>query len=498
MEKWQVQRLKDKYGFELVQTHISWVLLGESVVYKIKKPVDFGFLDYTTLEKRKFYCEKEVELNSRLSKEIYLGVSSVVEKNGELFIDEDGDIVDYAVKMKRMPQDRMMNVLIEEGKIKQSYIVSLAKKIADFHLHAETNEYISSFGSVETNKFNTDENFEQTKDAVGEFITAYQYNSIKDYTDRFYEEKRFLFEKRVRDKRIRDCHGDLYSRNICIIDENTIYVYDCIEFNERFRYSDVASDVAFLLMDLENYERYDLSELFLDRYVCFSEDSGITEIVDFYKIYRAYVRGKIAYFQSQKKQANLYFDLSFGYLPDKYKPKVIVICGLTGSGKSTVASFISKKTGFEVLSSDVVRKELAGMDIYDRDLSEYKGGIYVDEMTERVYKELCNRAYNLARNGKSVVLDATFIKERYRKMVVDRFRRLGIKPFFAFLEVDEKTALEHFKKREMESSVSDGRYEIFLRQKEELEKPEYAFFVDGSKSALEIADKILERVGVKA
>ncbi len=498
MEKWQVQRLKNRYGFELIETHISWVLLGESLVYKIKKPVDFGFLDYTTLEKRKFYCEKEIELNSRLSKEIYLGVSSVVEKDGEIFIDEDGDIIDYAVKMKRMPQDRMMNVLIENGKIKQSYIVSLAKKIADFHLKAETNEYISSFGSVETNRFNTDENFEQTKDAVGEFLTAYQYNSIKEFTNRFYEERWSLFEKRIRDKRVKDCHGDLYSRNICIIDESTIYIYDCIEFNERFRYSDVASDVAFLLMDLENYSRYDLSELFFDRYVYFSKDRDIGEIINFYKIYRAYVRGKIAYFQSQKEQANLYFDLSFGYLPDEYKPKVIVLGGLTGSGKSTVASFISKKAGFEVLSSDIIRKELAGMNPHYKDFSNYKSGIYTDEMTEKVYRELCNRAYNLARNGKGVVLDATFIKEKYRKIVRDRFRRLGIEPLFVFLDVDEKTALEHFKKRSKENSVSDGRYEIFLKQKEELEKPEYAFFVSGSKNVSEIADEILNRVGVKA
>jgi len=497
MEKWQIQRLKDRYDFELVETHISWVLLGESVVYKIKKPVDFGFLDYTTVEKRRFYCEKEVELNSRLSKEIYLGVSRVVERDGELLIDGDGDVIDYAVKMKRMPQDRMMNVLIENGKIKQSHIVALAKKIADFHLHAETNDYISSFGSVETNKLNTDENFEQTRDAVGEFLTAYQYNSIKDYTNRFYEEQQHLFERRIRDKKIKDCHGDLYSRNICIIDESTIFVYDCIEFNERFRYSDVASDVAFLLMDLENYERYDLSGLFLDEYIHFSNDRGIADIVNFYKIYRAYVRGKIAYFQSQKEQANLYFDLSFGYLPYYYKPKVIVLGGLTGSGKSTVASFISKKAGFEVLSSDIIRKELAGIDIYESALSDYKGGIYTDEMTERVYKELCDRAYNLARDGKNIVLDATFIKEKYRKMVKDRFKRLGIEPFFVFLDVDEKTALEHFRKREKENSVSDGRYEIFLKQREELEKPEYALIVDGSKGVSEIAGEILERVGVK-
>ena len=496
MEKSQIQELVERYGFELVETHISWVLLGEDTVYKIKKPVDFGFLDYTTLEKRRFYCEKEIELNRRLAEEIYLGVSEITEDNGSIAIDGSGTTIDYAVKMKRMPQDRMMDVLIENGQIKSSYIVALAKKIANFHMKAQTNDYISQFGSVEANKFNTDENFEQTRDAIGEFITQFQYDAIKDYTDRFYVEKKDLFERRIKERKIRDCHGDLYSRNICIVDEKKIYVYDCIEFNERFRYSDVASDVAFLLMDLENYSRYDLSELFFREYVEFSKDLDLEKIVGFFKIYRAYVRGKIAFFQNNREEANRYFDLAFGYLPSECKPKVVVLSGLTGSGKSTVAKELQKKADFVVISSDEIRKQLAGMDIYDKDLSDYKKGIYSEEMTQKVYGEIVNRAYELVREGKNVVLDATFIKKWQRGKVFERFKRLGIKPLVVYLDVDESTALEHFRKREKEKSVSDGRYEVFVKQRSDLEKPEDALVVDAKKPVAEIVERILNRVGV--
>ncbi len=496
MKEKQIQELVERYGFECVETHISWVLLGRDVVYKIKKPVDFGFLDYTTLEKRRFFCEKEIELNRRLAEEIYLGVSEITEDNGKVVIDGSGTVIDYAVRMKRMPQDRMMDVLIENGEIKDAYIVVLARKIADFHLNAETNDYISQFGSVETNKFNTDENFEQTKEGVGEFITQFQYDVIKDYTNRFYVENKDLFEKRIKDQKVRDCHGDLYSKNICIVDEEKIYVYDCIEFNERFRYSDVASDVAFLLMDLENYSRYDLSSLFFKKYVEFSKDADLERIVDFYKIYRAYVRGKIAFFQSNKEEANRYFDLAFGYLPSEYKPKVVVLSGLTGSGKTTVAKELQRKMGFVVISSDEVRKQLAGMDVYDKDLSDYKQGIYNEEMTRKVYDEIIDRAYGFVREGKSVVLDATFIKKWQRDKVFEKFKRLGIRPLVVFLDIDEETALEHFKRREKEQSVSDGRYEIFVSQKKDLEKPEDALVLDAKRPIAEIVEKILNRVGV--
>ncbi|WP_025209685.1 bifunctional aminoglycoside phosphotransferase/ATP-binding protein [Hippea sp. KM1] len=479
MEKVQIDALIDRYGFEMIETHISWVLLGGGFVYKIKKPVDFGFLDYTTIEKRLNFCQKEVELNKRLAEEIYLGVSKITIKNGDISIDGDGDVIDYAVRMRRMPQDRMMDVLLDEDRITPKQIDALAKKVADFHKTAATNDYISSFGSLKTNRFNTDENFEQTKNGIGTFITQFQYDAIKDYTDRFYLQNGGVFQKRIDEGKVRDCHGDMYSKNVCIVDEDHIYIYDCIEFNERFRYSDVASDVAFMLMDLENKNRWDLSELFLKSYLDYSSDATMMEVLDFYKIYRAYVRGKIAFFQNNTEEANGYFDLAFGYLPAYYKPKVLIFCGLSGSGKTTLALELSRRYGFVVLSSDVIRKRLAGMDISKKDLADFGGGIYSAQMTERVYEKMIEDAYQLARLGKSVILDATFLKKSQRDAVFERFIRLGIKPKVVFVDIDDKTAMEHFKKRQSERSASDGRYEIYLKQKELLEKPDDAIILSG-------------------
>ncbi|AEA33554.1 AAA family ATPase [Hippea maritima] len=490
MEKNQIDVLIDRYGFEMVETHISWVLLGNELVYKIKKPVDFGFLDYTTIEKRLKFCQKEIELNKRLAEEIYLGVSMITDKNGDISIDGDGEVIDYAVKMKRMPQGRMMDVLLDENRINSKHIDVLARKIADFHKNASTNDYIASFGSLKTNKLNTDENFEQTKGGIGTFITQFQYDSVKDYTDRFYAQNGDVFQKRIEEGKVRDCHGDMYSKNICIVDEDHIYIYDCIEFNERFRYSDVASDVAFMLMDLENKNRWDLSGLFLKSYLGYSSDNGMMEVLDFYKLYRAYVRGKIAFFQDNPDEANRYFDLAFGYLPEEYKPKVFIFSGLSGSGKTTLALELSKRYGFMVLSSDIIRKRLAGMDVNDKDLADFGSGIYSVKMTERVYAKMIDDAYQLARLGKGVILDATFLKKSQREAVFSRFLRLGIKPIVVFIDIDDKTAKEHFKKREKGKSVSDGRYEIYLKQKELLEKPDDAIILDG-KAAIEDNLKVL-------
>ncbi len=494
MEKTQVDKLIEKYGFDLEETHISWVLIGKDTVYKIKKPVNFGFLDYSSLEKRLKFCKQEIELNSRLAKDMYLGISKITKQENEISIDEEGDIIEYAVKMKKIPQDRMMDLLIRQNKIEESHINALAKIIANFHKNAETNDYILSFGSIETNKTNTDENFEQTKNAIGDYITEYQYNSIFTYTNQFYKKEENLFQHRIKTKKIKDCHGDMYSRNICIISEEEIYIYDCIEFNERFRYSDVASDVAFMLMDLENYSRYDLSDLFLKYYLEYSKDDTLYDIVTFYKIYRAYVRGKIAFFQQNKKEANNYFDLAFGYLPKQFKPKLILMSGLTGSGKSYIADRLSKSIDAVVLNSDSIRKELLGMDKFQKDLSDFQKGIYSKEITDTVYNTLKTKAYDTLKDGKNVILDATYLTKKQRNDVETFMKRLNIKPVVIFVDVDDETAKKHFQKRESQKSVSDGRFEIYIKQKEILEKPKNCIRVNPKNNINAILNEIIDNI----
>ena len=280
---------------ELLQTHISFIFLGDGYVYKVKKPVDFGFLDFTTLEKREFYCHQEVKLNRRLSPDTYQKVVSITDEGERLAIDGKGPVVEYAVKMKRIPLDRLMLTLLKKGHVTEEMIGSVARKLAEFHSSAERSPEIDRFGTLEIIKKNTDENFEQTGKYIGKSIGQEQFDSIKGYTDSFYERNEELFEKRIADKRIRDCHGDLHMEHICLTDP--IIIFDCIEFNERFRYSDVAADIAFLAMDLDYHDREDLSELLMKAYVHHSGDREVDKLLGFYKTYRAYVRGKVISFR---------------------------------------------------------------------------------------------------------------------------------------------------------------------------------------------------------
>ena len=292
---------EDPGEIELCQTHISFVFLTAKVVYKMKKAVNFGFLDFSTLEKRRFFCERELELNRRLCDDMYLEVVPINKSNG-IKIKGDGETVEYAVKMKRMPQNKIMSKLLEKNKVDNKFIDKIAKTITDFHSKAETNERISEFGSLAMIETNWKENFEQTEEFVGKTITKEDFKLIRKKAKEFMARNSSVFEKRIAEGRIRDCHGDIHSGNIFVADR--IYIFDAIEFNDRFRYSDVASDVAFLAMDLDFKKRADLSDFLADKYIAYSGDQGVRALFPFYKCYRAYVRGKVISFKLNDQSIN--------------------------------------------------------------------------------------------------------------------------------------------------------------------------------------------------
>lgn len=282
-------------GVELVQTQMSFVFLAGDYVYKVKKPVNLDYLDYTTLDKRRFYCQREVELNQRLCPDAYLGVVSIIEHGGHFSVGGQGEVIEYAVKMRRLPKEAMMDVLLAKDKVSPAMLAGVAEKLVEFHRKAETNATISAFGDRDTIIVNTEENFNQTEKYIGNTISREKYQHIKAYTNRFIEENSALFRRRIANGRIRDCHGDLHAAHICF--GNSICIYDCIEFNDRFRYCDVASEVAFLAMDLDHYGRADLSGDFVHAYVARSQDKELVALLNFYKCYRAYVRGKVESFK---------------------------------------------------------------------------------------------------------------------------------------------------------------------------------------------------------
>ena len=320
---------------QLVQTQMSFVFLTGEYVYKVKKPVNLGYLDYTTLEKRRFFCQQELELNRRLCPEVYLAVvpitmslhpPSVIASAAKqsLVIEGKGKAIEYAVKMRQLPQHRMMDVLLRGNQVTSEMVTRVAEKLAHFHQKAETNSKIAAFGKLDVIRQNTDENFSQTEKYIDVSIPRLKYNRLKKYTEDFIHNNSVLFAKRVKGGRVRDCHGDLHAAHICFTDD--ICIYDCIEFNDRFRYSDVASEIAFLAMDLDRYQHSDLSRHLVNAYVELSHDEELLKLLNFYKCYRAYVRGKVEGFKlddpyiSEEGKAKAlatarsYFELAESYL----------------------------------------------------------------------------------------------------------------------------------------------------------------------------------------
>ncbi len=316
-------------SISLVQTHISNVFIGDTYVYKIKKPVNFGFLDFSTLEKRLYYCQQEVTLNNRFSKGVYLGVKPVTFNGKKYQIDGEGTIIDYAVKMKRLSDNELLKTKLKNKTLHLDDMVRVGKTIAQFHKNANQSEKISSYGRLEAIKLNTDENFEQTKEFIDICISKDGYHKLKKWTDNFYTYNDLLLKQRVKEGKIKDCHGDLHMEHICLTDP--IILFDCIEFNERFRFIDVLSEIAFLLMDLEFHNGKKFAYQLLTSYFDYSDennDEDIKKLIIFYKIYRAYVRGKVTCFmlndksitEEKKKKvihtANKYFHLAQSYILD--------------------------------------------------------------------------------------------------------------------------------------------------------------------------------------
>ncbi|MDD5189789.1 MAG: hypothetical protein PHE50_01960 [Dehalococcoidales bacterium] len=310
---------------ETTQTQMSIVFLTDNYVYKIKKPVNLGYLDYTTLAQRRYFCEQEVTLNSRFGGDVYLGVIPITSEGKTITLNGTSEPIEYAVKMRRLPADRMMDVLLAQNRVTPEMILRVAEKIAAFHANAASSPDISKFGSLETITFNTEENFSQTEKYLDQVFPKTQFNAISRYTRNFIKNNAELLKRRVIEGKIKDCHGDLHAQHICFTTKG-IAIYDCIEFNDRFRYVDVAAEVSFLAMDLDHWGNPDLSQYFVTAYVSQSRDKDVLKLQHFYKCYFAYVRAKVSCFKSEAplvspedkakalKEAQQYFNLAESYI----------------------------------------------------------------------------------------------------------------------------------------------------------------------------------------
>ena len=476
------------------ETHISTLFLTDRHVYKVKKPVNFGFLDFTTLSARRFFCEQEVKLNRRLSPQVYLAVEPIYGDERGIHLEPAGKVVEYAVKMLRIPESRMMDILLRQGHVDDKIVVQIARKLVDFHSRARSDGETALYGTVARVAKNTEENFSQTTGFIGRSLSMAQFEKITAFTRGFLQRKKPLFRKRVDTGKIRDCHGDIRMEHICIIDP--IVIFDCIEFNRRFRYSDVAADLAFLAMDLDFHERPDLSRTLVQTYVEEAGDQELLKVVRFYKCYRAYVRGKVESFQAvgetagpetAKKhlsRAQDYFALAETYA--QARPFLVITSGLTGTGKSRLAEALAHDLDMSLFQSDRVRKEICGVPPEEHRFAEFGKGIYTKEISQKTYQALLARARDDLHQGRPVILDAAYLNVGERREAERLAGELGV-PFFILEVVCSREEV----KRRLASrlldggAISDGRWEIYLSQQKSRDPisrfpPDRHFVIDTS------------------
>jgi len=475
---------------QLIQTHISYVLLAGDYVYKIKKPVDFGFLDFSTLGKRRYYCHQEVILNSRLCSDTYLGVVPIRRQAGGFQVAaRSGEIVEYAVQMRRLPAERMMDRLLERGEVTVEMVNRVADKLAEFHSTAETSPRIARYGDWAI-RYNWRENVEQWTPYVGRVITPTQDRILRSYGEYFFALKSELLQRRVDQLRIRRVHADLRSDAVCFVDPSTslrtgsICIFDCVEFSRRINLQDVARDVGFLAMDLEYRGHRELADAFVQRYIEVSGDAELPDILGYYAAYSACVRGKVEAFlldepevpatakRRARRAARRYFELACRYAESLPPPLLVITCGLAATGKSTLARKLAENTGMEVVSSDIVRKELAGLAPTERRAERFGAGIYSSDFSDRTYEALYERARQALQNGRSVVLDASFLRRAHRREARRLARDTGAQFACLELKAGEKTARRRLRRREREGTdPSDARWQTYQAQKRQFERP---------------------------
>jgi aminoglycoside phosphotransferase family enzyme/predicted kinase len=414
----------------VLETHISYVLLTGRFAYKIKKAVDLGFLDFTTLPARHFYCERELELNRRLAAGIYLQVVAITGTIDRPHIGGDGPALEYAVQMREFPQEGLLTQVLERRELSTAHIDALASAVAAFHTSAAIADAGSRFGSAATVLDLAIENFTEIDPLVEDAADRQVITELRRWTLREHGLRSPLLAARQCHGLVRECHGDLHLGNIALVDGN-VTIFDCIEFNDDMRWSDVMADVAFLVMDLQDRGRPDFAARLLNGYLERTGDYDGIQVLRFYIVYRAMVRAKVAYMRAsqtqnpeagQRKVAECREYLQLARRCAEFAtPRIVITHGFTGSGKTTGSQALVASMGAVRIRTDVERKRLHGLASDAHSGSELNAGLYSAAETERTYARLAELARVIVGAGYPVIVDGSFLRRRER----DRFRALA-------------------------------------------------------------------------
>ena len=458
------------------ETHISVVILTGPFAYKIKKPVDLGFLDFTTLERRKFFCDEELRLNKRLADDLYADVVKITGDSAAPRINGAGRILDYAVKMRQFDPAAQLDVVIDDDGLNRAHIERFAVEIADFHAMAAVASVQDDYASQEVLVGRVLENFERSRPCANDDRISATLQSIETWSNRSLQRNSARFAQRKRNGFVRECHGDLHLANLLLMDDR-IRAFDCLEFNAQLRWIDVMSEIAFTIMDLDYRGRPDLGAVFLNRYLERSGDYQGIDLLRHYLCYRAMVRAKVAClrggqnaessaeFRAAQREFRAHTDLAAGYAVEHTGVCIVITHGVSGCGKTYLTERLLGGPRLIRIRSDIERKRMAGVDAAARTGSKLNSDLYSGDEISRTYSRLAELSEILVRAGYRVIVDATFLERSHRSMFRQLARRLGAE--FVILDVAaSQSVLENRIRQRLDAGndASEATLEVLHQQ----------------------------------
>jgi len=477
--------------FEVLETHISWVLLTGYYAYKIKKPVNFGFIDFSTLEKRRHFCHEEIRLNRRLAPQIYIDVVSITGTPDQPELDTGSPAIEYAVRMKQFAQDSLLpNILATRG-IEPERMDELANTVAGFHARVDIVPDASPYGNLEHISQPVLENFKQIRANLDCTQIANTLNALETWSKQQLRTLEAFFVQRKQQGYIRECHGDMHLHNMALVDDK-IVIFDCIEFNKNFYLIDVMSEIAFLVMDLEDRQEPQLAQRFLNQYLEHTGDYTGLALLNFYKVYRAMVRAKVdALRASQEKSSTPEYQKTWqdfvGYLglAERYikpaRPCLLINHGLSGSGKSVISKKIAAQLPAIVIRSDLERKRIHGIDVTQHDIHAVDDGLYTREATEHTYQHLVTQARGLLQCGYTVIIDAANLKHAQRSLFINLAQTLSCPVIVLHFQASEAVLRQRINRRLQDGhDASDATLEVLdhqIKSAEPLDDEETSFSI---------------------